>query len=150
MIHFFERYGTHVVGSQNRSAPESLSFSLPAFDQSTVNCRPDRDEDSVSRWAVIPCKMHLAMRPLLKCIMLLLLFRHHVRDRLSRMPWQRTRGIRWHHSRHPPDPYGRDAFQPLIGFRPFAARCCFAHRVDASRGHRIDAQEASGGRLSVV
>jgi hypothetical protein len=36
------------VGSQYRSAAESLSLSVPSFDQSTANGRPDPDEDSVS------------------------------------------------------------------------------------------------------
>jgi hypothetical protein len=36
------------VGSQYRSAAESLSFSLRSFDQSTVNGRSNPDEESVS------------------------------------------------------------------------------------------------------
>jgi len=60
------------LGSQYRSEAESLSFSHPALDRSTTDGRPDRDEDSVSQWAVVPCRMHLAMWPLLKFVMLFL------------------------------------------------------------------------------
>ncbi len=54
------------VGSQNRSVAESLSFSPPAFDQSTAKGRPDPDEESVSYRAVTQCRMLLAMWHLLK------------------------------------------------------------------------------------
>ncbi len=58
--------------SQNRSAPKSLSIFLSALDRSTTDGRPDPGEDSVSQWTVVPCRMHLAMWPLLKFVMLLL------------------------------------------------------------------------------
>ena len=54
------------VGSQYRSAAESLSFSLRPFDQSTANGRPNPDEESVSYSAVTPCRMLLAMWHLLR------------------------------------------------------------------------------------
>lgn len=51
---------------------EITELFLSAFDRSTIEGRPNPDEDSVSYWATIPCRMQLAMRPLLKFVMLLL------------------------------------------------------------------------------
>ena len=52
--------------------PEIIEYSLPALDRSTTESSPNPDAESVSHWAVIPCKMHLAMWPLLRFVMLLL------------------------------------------------------------------------------
>ena len=49
-----------------------IELFLPALNRSTTDGRPNPDEDSVSHWATIPCKMHLAMWPLLKFVMLFL------------------------------------------------------------------------------
>ena len=54
------------LGSQYRSAAESLSFSLRSFDQSTANGRPNPEEESVSYSAVTPCRMLLAVWHLLR------------------------------------------------------------------------------------
>jgi len=43
-----------------------------ALDRSTTDSSPIPDEDSVSHRAAIPCRMHLAMWPLLKFVMLFL------------------------------------------------------------------------------
>jgi len=52
--------------------PGIIEYSLAARDRSTTESSPDPDEESASHWPVIPCKMHLAMWPLLRFVMLLL------------------------------------------------------------------------------
>ena len=52
--------------------PEIIELFLSVLDRSTVDGSPNPGEDSVSQWALIPCRMHLAMSPLLKFVMLLL------------------------------------------------------------------------------
>ncbi len=52
--------------------PEIIELFLLALDRSTTDGRPDRGEESVSYRAAIPCRMQLAMWPLLKFVMLLL------------------------------------------------------------------------------
>jgi putative transposase len=50
----------------------TVELFLSALDGSTTDGRPNPDEESVSQQPVIPCKMHLAMWPLLRFVMLLL------------------------------------------------------------------------------
>jgi hypothetical protein len=56
------------VGSQNRSSPEPLSFSLPTLDRSTTDRSPLGSEDSVSYRASNSHRMRLAMRQLLRLV----------------------------------------------------------------------------------
>jgi len=46
--------------------PGIIQLSLPALDRSTTDNSPDPDEESVSYCAVIPCRMLIAMRHLLR------------------------------------------------------------------------------------
>ena len=46
--------------------PVIIELFLSAFNRSTTDGSPDPDNDSVSYWTVIPCRMHLAMWQLLR------------------------------------------------------------------------------------
>ena len=52
--------------------PVTIELFHSALDGSTTDGSPKPDEDSVSQWAVVPCRMHLAMWPLLRFVMLFL------------------------------------------------------------------------------